>query len=382
MNSNELLASLNADVMNEAFEIARTNIPGVIGTIKMGASRIPESGSKLSWMDMQISAGGDTVNGAIANNVTTLVVDDGSKFRAGMQISVKDSDEVMLVTAVSTNSLTVTRGFGGTTAVAIVDDAVVTIDSVGRGENSLGEDDGIVEPTPKDNLFQTFDTQLNFSRRMMATAQHGNMNSITTQISERMKQLMIQMNRALIKGRKATATVGSDSVTFVGGVKYYLDQTGALNVDNSGAVLTETKLDDLSEAILLAGGTSDTIAVNTRLGRKLTALMRANFQSQRLSESQDDKGAVSRIVSDLPLVGNVNQIVIDTNLNDDELIMYDSSMIEIIPMGAGNGEQDGNWQTKDATAQGQDGVKVRIIGDFSFEIKQAETHFHRLYNIG
>ena len=51
MNSNELLASLNADVMNEAFEIARTNIPGVIGTIKMGASRIPESAlNYLGWI--------------------------------------------------------------------------------------------------------------------------------------------------------------------------------------------------------------------------------------------------------------------------------------------------------------------------------------------
>ena len=232
------------------------------------------------------------------------------------------------------------------------------------------------------NLFQTFDTQLNFSRRMLATAQHGNMNGITVQISERMKQLMIQMNRALIKGRQGTATIAGQSVTYVGGLKYYLDAAGALNVDNAGAVLTETKLDDLSEAILLAGGTSNTIAVNTRLGRVLVALMRSNFTSQRLSESQDDKGSVSKIVSDLPLVGNVNQIVIDTNLNDDELLMYDSTKISIIPMGSGNGSEDGNWRTKDSTQPGQDGMKVRVIGDFSFEIMQSQTHFHRLYNIG
>lgn len=382
MESSELLAALNADVMNEAFEIARTNIPGVIGTIPMGASRIPESGSKLNWMDMQISAGGDTINGALSAAATAVVVDDGSKFRAGMQVSVKDSDEVMLVTAVAGNTLTVTRGFGGTTAVIVADDAVITIDSIGRGENSLGEDDGIVEPTPKMNLFQTFDTQLNFSRRMLATAQHGNMNGITVQISERMKQLMIQMNRALIKGRQGTATIAGQSVTYVGGLKYYLDVAGALNVDNAGAALTETKLDDLSEAILLAGGTSNTIAVNTRLGRVLVALMRSNFTSQRLSESQDDKGSVSKIVSDLPLVGNVNQIVIDTNLNDDELLMYDSTKIAIIPMASGNGSEDGNWRTKDSTQPGQDGMKVRVIGDFSFEIMQSQTHFHRLYNIG
>lgn len=67
------------------------------------------------------------LNGAVLAAATTIAVDNGSFFRAGMQVSVKNSNEVILVTAVSGNNLTVVRGFGGTTAANIADNAVLTM---------------------------------------------------------------------------------------------------------------------------------------------------------------------------------------------------------------------------------------------------------------
>ena len=135
--SADFLAELNAKVINPAFEVARTNYTGVLSRISYGVARQPESGYKLNWLNQQIGAGGNTINGAILAAATTIAVNNGSFFRAGMQVSVKNSNEVILVTAVSGNNLTVVRGFGGTTAVNIADNAVLTIDSTGREENSL-----------------------------------------------------------------------------------------------------------------------------------------------------------------------------------------------------------------------------------------------------
>jgi hypothetical protein len=81
-------------------------------------------------------------------------------------------------------------------------------------------------------------------------------------------------------------------------------------------------------------------------------------------------------------VGNVNRIVIDTNLADNELMIFDSSMIDIVPMAAGNAADSGNWRTKDATVNGQDGQRVRILGDFAMRVRQSKTHMARMYNIG
>ena len=109
--------------------------------------------------------------------------------------------------------------------------------------------------------------------------------------------------------------------------------------------------------------------------------MSANYSSQRLGDWSTDEGGVYQLPTDLPLVGNVNKIVIDTNLADDELMIYDSSKLAIIPMASGNATDSGAWHTMDATAKGQDGQRARILGDFSFEVRQSQTHMGRLYNI-
>ncbi|MGM3198779.1 SU10 major capsid protein, partial [Bacillus cereus group sp. BC241] len=77
-----------------------------------------------------------------------------------------------------------------------------------------------------------------FSRRALATIQFGDTNSLAFQVAERIRQLTIQMDRALVRGRKATATIGTDTVTYTGGLRYLLDQAGAIKTDNGAAALT------------------------------------------------------------------------------------------------------------------------------------------------
>jgi hypothetical protein len=79
------------------------------------------------------------------------------------------------------------------------------------------------------------DTAVEFSRRALATLQFGNTNDLTFQVAERIKQLATQLDRALVRGRKATATVGANTVTYTGGLRYFLDQAGAIKTNNSAA---------------------------------------------------------------------------------------------------------------------------------------------------
>lgn len=378
----DLAALLNDKVINDAFEIARSNRTGILSTVAMGAPRQAYDGYKMGWLDMRVDATSSTTTEQALAAATTIAVADGTKFRAGMTASPAGSDEVVLITAVSGNNLTVVRGFGGTTAADIASGAVLTIDSVGREENSTAQNDGIFQPDPLENYFQTMDTAVEFSRRALATLQFGNTNDLTFQLSERIKQLTTQLDRALVRGRKATATVGSNTVTYTGGLRYFLDQSGAIKTDNSAAALTLDAINALNAEIVARGGTANTIAVGIKQARKLSALVAANYNSQRLADWSADAGSVLTLPSDLPLVGNVNRIVIDTNLNDSELVIFDAGMISVVPMATGNAGAAGNWRTMDATQPGQDGQRTRIIGDFAMEIRQSKTHMARLYNIG
>lgn len=380
--SGNLSALLNDKIINEAFDIARSNRTGILQTVSFGTPRTPYDGYKMSWLDMRVDATSSPTTGAVLVGAATVPVVDGTKFRPGMTLGPVGSDEVLLVTAVVGNDLTVTRGFGGTTAAALTSGQVLVIDSVGREENSLAQNDGIFQPDPVENFFQTMDTAVEFSRRALATLQFGGTNDIAFQLSERIRQLTTQMNRALVRGRKATATVGGSTVTYTGGLRYYLDQVGAIKVDNSAAVLTLDAINAINAEIVTRGGMANTIAVGIKQARKLSALVGANYDSQRLADWSADEGSVLQLPSDLPLVGNVNRIVIDTNLADGELVIFDSGMINAVPMASGNAEDSGAWRTKDATQNGQDGQRVRVIGDFAMEVRQSKTHMGRLFNIG
>lgn len=380
--SPNLSALLTRKVIDDAFEIARSNRTGILQVVAMGSPVMPYDGYKTSWLDMRVDATSSTTTAAVLVGATTIPVADGSKFRSGMLLSPVGSDEVILVATVSGNNLGVARGFGGTTAAALTSGQKLVIDSVAREENSQAENDGIFQPEPVENFFQTMDTAVEMSRRALATMQFGNTNDLTFQVAERIRQLTIQMDRALVRGRKATATIDGKTVTYTGGLRYFLDQAGAIKVDNSGATLTLDAINALNEEIISRGGTTNTLAVGLKLGRKLSALVAANYNSQRLSEWSADEGSLLTLPSDLPLVGNVNRIVIDTNLADTELMIFDSSMINVMPMAAGNAADSGNWTTKDATVNGQDGQRVRILGDFAMRVRQSKTHMARMYNIG
>jgi len=56
---------------------------------------------------------------------TSIVVDDGSVFRIGDTIQPEGSTEVLKISGITANTLTVARGFGGTTAQSISDNAGV-----------------------------------------------------------------------------------------------------------------------------------------------------------------------------------------------------------------------------------------------------------------
>ena len=109
-DSIDLSATLNHKMISEAFEIARSNRTGILQVAQMQQPAVAYDGYKMGWLDFRIDATSDPVNGAVLAADTTITVTDGSKFRKGMVLSPADSEEVILVTAISSNDLTVTPG--------------------------------------------------------------------------------------------------------------------------------------------------------------------------------------------------------------------------------------------------------------------------------
>jgi hypothetical protein len=301
-------------------------------------------------------------------------------------MTIGSTGEVIYVSAVaSTTSCTIERSVGGVAAATIPDNEVLIIDSIARPENSVGADDGIWQPETVENFFQTVDTQINMSRRAMATMQFGDTNDLNFQLEERIKQLAIKLDRMIINGQRFTVGSGDNLVSATGGFRFYNDLASAsvagLKSDASGAALTLAMINNLNQTIVAEGGTTNTIAVGLDKARDISAIISANYSSQRLADWTQDEGSVFQLPSDMPLIGNVNQIVIDTNLRSTEVMMYDSAKISVAPMASANGSEGGNWRTMDATAVGQDGQSARILGDFMVKVRQSKSHMGLIDNL-
>jgi hypothetical protein len=66
-----------------------------------------------------------TLNGAIDNSTTSVVVTSAASFPSTAQFRIRIDSELMLVTGVSSNTFTVTRGIEGTSAASHVDTSIV-----------------------------------------------------------------------------------------------------------------------------------------------------------------------------------------------------------------------------------------------------------------
>lgn len=89
INSPDLSALLNDKVINEAFEIARSNRTGILQAVSMGAPRAAFEGYKMGWLDMRVDATSSETTAQALAAATTVSVADGTKFRAGMTVSPK-----------------------------------------------------------------------------------------------------------------------------------------------------------------------------------------------------------------------------------------------------------------------------------------------------
>jgi hypothetical protein len=378
----DLAASLNAEVVNGAIDIVRSRRPSVLGSISGFASpEVMDADRKIQWLDYKIDARADDATTTETSGAVTVDVANPGKFRSRMVIRNETTSEQMVVDSVAGSTLTIIRGYGST-AAAITAGDVLSIQSTAREENSLADFDAIDQPDKSYNLVQTMDGALEFSDDAQKIAQFGDTNDLQMQIANQSMQLFYQLNNALINGTRGTFTVGGKTSYTTGGMQYFAEQTGGINVDNAAAVLTLGAINAIYEQVFNAGGNVNRIAVGTKLGRKLSSLVSAQYNSQRLSEWSSDEGSLISLPSDLPLFGGVTNIVIDNSLKGDQLFMYDNSKISIVPAAANNSDNSGGWKTMDSTQPGQDGKSLRIVGKMAMRFRDSKTHLARLHNIG
>ena len=146
---------------------------------------------------------------------TTIVVDSAAIVRVGDLIRPANGPEVMLVTAVNTgtNTITVQRGFGGTTALFLGNNMPLTV----IGNAALEGDDApaarFTSRARKQNYSQIFTARVSVSGSMQASRAYGIDDEVDYQKQERLRELMRDLENTVINGVAAGSNPQGNATT-------------------------------------------------------------------------------------------------------------------------------------------------------------------------
>lgn len=218
---------------------------------------------KIEWMEDDIGARWDAVNngaGYLSTDVT-IVVDNGDYFSARDIIKVPRTGEVISVTSIATNTLTIVRGFGTTAAAALVDNDPVVIIGNANEEGSTTRTIKSTLEVPKFNYTQIWKTPFGVTNTQNAVKMYGS-KDISYQQMKKATEHKIDMARSMYFGELKSDTSGTNPKRATKGLLSFLN---ANNYDAAGG-LTQSEFDNnISEVVFRRGSKDKILLCSARL---------------------------------------------------------------------------------------------------------------------
>lgn len=346
---------------------------GVLGQIPMSGEGVYDT--VHYWNEIALNDNTVQVNNVsnYTSSDTTITVDSVGIVRPGALLKNVNAGapEILQVTGVSGNDLTVVRGYGSTTGAAINDEDVLTVIHMPLQEASDIQADLTALPTVKSNATSIFERSILISRNQMKRRMAAIHDFLAQSLHDRTMELKRELELAVIHSVIAATPAGSDSVyrTFSGLLELIT------NVNTTSEAMSTTVFDDMVENLIdngAADGQSRLVLVAPTVIRRTIS----GFQSsnRRLVESDVKVGHyVEQIVSDLgPTVDVVTSNYLGAgSASPWTSILLDTSRCSIKPFA------DDTFKLMAAT-DWVDGIKRRVLGEYTLELRNGDKA-HRVH---
>lgn len=170
----------------------------------LGDSRRAAKSTVHEWVEDSLLPNTDAVNQSSfspdALTDSTFTVDNGDRFRVGDLVRGEGNKEVMLVTAVSGDDLTVVRSYGGTTGEAIADNQKLIIIGNAAIEGADRPETRFTNRSRVRNYTQIFTSSVEVSGSQQAVQSIGVADELDYQKQERLRELLRDLENCVING--------------------------------------------------------------------------------------------------------------------------------------------------------------------------------------
>lgn len=194
--------------------------------LSSGMPNTPAKDTTFSWIEDGHINGSTTAAADALIGATTVVVDDSNLWVPNTLILNVDTDEVMLITAIAGNSLTVVRGIGSA-AVAVTDGDVLHNIGTAYGE-ATGKPDAITQRgESRSNHVQIFKNGWAISGTAKAIS-YLTGSQLAKNKADCASYHAEDMEKAFLFGKKAFTTIGNRAVFVSDGVYSQIKKYGGL----------------------------------------------------------------------------------------------------------------------------------------------------------
>jgi hypothetical protein len=340
--------------MRDTVEVILKKEPVLFGLIGEGEVLTQ---TKFEWQNDYLNSDIAIVGTAALATDTNIVLAAGEASKFTVNALVQNGLEVLQVTAVDegADTITVVRGYDGTTAEAIDAGAEIKVISRPRPE---GEDvfrkNEINDRLVSFNYSQIVSRYASVSRTQQQVRTYGVEDELDYQVNLRLQEMIREANNSLIFGRKYA---GGATPRTSGGIFAFANEAGSYNKDFAGAEITAKGLNDAVEQVFVRGGGVNTLVCGSNVARQVTKLGGSTIETTREDTATGHR--ILTFVSDLP-GGSITQVVVDLNMPKNRALLIDASKLSARYM------QD--FYDQDATPNGADYFSRVIRGELGWEI--------------
>ena len=276
------------------------------------------------------------------------------------------------VTNVNINGTTISiTVYGGSVDQNMVAGAKVSLLARPKNEATKANPDNGYQPSTEYNYTQIFDRTALVSNTSIEIPKYGIGGALNYQVERQLMDIAYEMNRTILRSPRVQRTASENGT--MGGIMRFLAQAGGNSVDANGVAITPSIMNNGFETAKQNGAQGiNLILCNPVQARKISAF-NTNGNNPMVQRNDTTTGSyVTTYVSDQ---GDVVTIVADRNFDKDKIALLDMTKIVMVPL------QNRQMTDKDATAPGDDFVARRIIGEYTLEVKNADTCHAYIYNL-
>lgn len=363
--------------MAELKNIVR-DVSGIFTTMVAAAPRFislfratdPATSTTHGWINDLLGNVMLTVTAA-SGNTLTVSLEDAAKIDIGSVVRITTAPALFVVNSINGTSVGVSLlAANGSEVTEIPAQSTLLLMYSPKEKGSCDGLAGLHQGDLTENYTQIFRRDAELTRTDANTRTYDQANQMDKQVLAAMDAVMRDMNNAAIFGfpRKA---VGKTTPGLAGGIFYFGSQEGGIAVNADGKAFDNMIVNDAAEGIADNGGVADIILCSTGQARVLSADMKEKVVVMNRDETRGSY--VAQVINDV--TGRAQTVFAEPAMPDDVAFVLDSTGLGLTPL------QNSQLTESDATDAGCDGERRKIIGEYTFEFRNAKQRIGKVVGL-